>query len=82
MGKRRAELLAHGALPDPDRTGLFTTGIVSITAAGPIALFFSGRKHMRVVRTSRRCSTRASPSCRRPFTCAMVSIATGRAVTT
>lgn len=45
MGKRRAELVAHGKLPDPDRTGLFTTGIVSITAAGPIALFFSGRKH-------------------------------------
>jgi transposase len=45
MGKRRAELVAHGELPDPDRTGLFTTGIVSITAGGPIALFFSGRKH-------------------------------------
>jgi transposase len=45
MGRRRAELVAQGALPDPDRTGLFTTGIVSITEAGPIALFFSGRKH-------------------------------------
>jgi hypothetical protein len=45
MGKRRADLLALGELPDPDRTGLFTTGIVSITADGPIALFFSGRKH-------------------------------------
>jgi hypothetical protein len=45
MGKRRAELVAHGELPDPDRTGLFTTGIVSITADGPIALFCSGRKH-------------------------------------
>jgi transposase len=45
MGKRRAELVERGALPDPDRTGLFTTGIVSITEAGPIALFFSGRKH-------------------------------------
>src|SRR5262249_56747305 len=45
MGKRRADLLALGGLPDPDRTGLFTTGIVSITADGPIALFFSGRKH-------------------------------------
>ncbi len=45
MGKRRAELVAHGELPDPDRTGLFTTGFVSITADGPIALFFSGRKH-------------------------------------
>jgi hypothetical protein len=45
MGKRRAELLEHGELPDPDRTGLFTTGVVSITEAGPVALFFSGRKH-------------------------------------
>jgi transposase len=45
MGKRRAELVAHGELPDPDRTGLFTTGFVSITADGPIALFFSGRNH-------------------------------------
>jgi len=45
MGKRRAELVTQGELPDPDRTGLFTTGIVSITADGPIALFCSGRKH-------------------------------------
>jgi len=45
MGKRRAELVAQGKLPDPDRTGLFTTGIVSITADGPITLFCSGRKH-------------------------------------
>lgn len=45
MGKRRAELVAQGELPDPDRTGLFTTGIVSITDDGPIALFCSGRKH-------------------------------------
>jgi transposase len=45
MGKRRAELVARGALPDPDRTGLFTTGFVSITADGPIALFCSGRNH-------------------------------------
>jgi hypothetical protein len=45
MGKRRAALLARGELPDPDRTGLFTTGIIAITDAGPIALFFTGRKH-------------------------------------
>jgi transposase len=45
MGKRRAELVAYDELPDPDRTGLFTTGFVSITADGLIALFFSGRKH-------------------------------------
>lgn len=45
MGKRRAKLVAKGELRDPERTGLFTTGIVSITEAGPIALFFTGRKH-------------------------------------
>jgi len=45
MGKRRARLLAQGELTDPHRTGLFTTAIVSVTAAGPIALFFTGRKH-------------------------------------
>lgn len=45
MGKRRAELAAAGALTRPDRTGLFTTGIVARTDAGPIALFFSGRQH-------------------------------------
>jgi hypothetical protein len=46
MGKRRAKLLASGKLPDPERTGLFTTAIVAIVAAiGTIALFFTGRKH-------------------------------------
>lgn len=45
MGKRRAALLAAGELPDPERTGLFTTGVVSLTSAGPVALFFTGRKH-------------------------------------
>lgn len=46
MGKRRAELLRQGALPAPERTGLFTTAIVSIAEAGrAIALFFTGRKH-------------------------------------
>jgi hypothetical protein len=46
MGKRRAKLLTNGKLPDPERTGLFTTAIVSIVAAiGTIALFFTGRKH-------------------------------------
>ena len=45
MGERRARLLKEGQLPDPDRTGLFTTAIVSITEQGPIALFYSGRKH-------------------------------------
>jgi transposase len=45
MGKRRADLLEQGKLPDPDRTGLFTTAVVAVTDAGPMALFFSGRKH-------------------------------------
>jgi transposase len=45
MGKRREALLAAGALPDPERTGLFTTATVSITEAGPIVLFATGRKH-------------------------------------
>lgn len=45
MGKRRAALLAKGALPDPERTGIFTTAIVSIVEHKPIALFFTGRKH-------------------------------------
>jgi transposase len=45
MGKRRNELLAAGDLDLPERTGLFTTGIVARTAAGPIALFASGRQH-------------------------------------
>lgn len=45
MGKRRAKALADGTLPNPDRTGLFTTAVVSITGAGPIAIFASGRQH-------------------------------------
>jgi transposase len=45
MGKRRARMLVAGELPDPDRTGLFTTAIVAIADTGPIALFCSGRKH-------------------------------------
>jgi transposase len=45
MGKRRAALLRHGALPDPERTGLFTTGIVAMTEGRTIALFFTGRRH-------------------------------------
>jgi transposase len=45
MGKRRSELLEAGQLPDPERTGLFTTAVVSDTDDGPIALFFTGRNH-------------------------------------
>lgn len=46
MGKRRAKLIKNEKLPDPDRTGLFTTAVVSITPGGKrIALFLTGRKH-------------------------------------
>jgi len=45
MGKRRVALLAKGELPDSERTGIFTTAIVSIVEHKPIALFFTGRKH-------------------------------------
>jgi transposase len=46
MGKRRAKLLASGLLPDPERTGIFTTAVVAIVPdIGTIALFFTGRKH-------------------------------------
>ncbi|MBF8287596.1 MAG: IS66 family transposase [Candidatus Rokubacteria bacterium] len=45
MGKRRAKLVSRGELPDPERTGLFTTGIVSIMEGRTLALFFTGRQH-------------------------------------
>jgi hypothetical protein len=45
MGKRREVLVADSELAKPERTGLFTTAVVSIVDAGPIALFFSGRQH-------------------------------------
>lgn len=46
MGKRRAKLLERGELPDPDRTGMFTTAIVARTEGDrPVALFLTGRKH-------------------------------------
>jgi rubredoxin len=45
MGKRRAAKLETGELAAPDRTGLFTTVIVSRTGNGQIALYFSGRNH-------------------------------------
>jgi transposase len=45
MGKRRAQLLRRGGVPDPERTGLFTTAVVSIVDGRTLALFFTGRKH-------------------------------------
>ena len=46
MGKRRAALVELGDLPNPDRRGLFTTGLVSMdTVERKIALFMTGRQH-------------------------------------
>lgn len=46
MGKSRTKLEAAGKLSNPDRTGLFTTGIVAVTDRDRrIALFCSGRNH-------------------------------------
>ena len=46
MGKRRQDLVARGELDAPERTGLFTTGVVALAGQGQrIALFFTGRKH-------------------------------------
>jgi transposase len=45
MGEARAKLLRDGQLPDPERTGLFTTAIISVVEGKHIALFYSGRKH-------------------------------------
>jgi hypothetical protein len=46
MGKRRDALLEKGQLSAPERTGLCTTAIVSVSEERPtIAMFFTGRKH-------------------------------------
>lgn len=45
MGKRRDLLVAASELENPERTGLFTTAVVSVLDIGPIALFFNGRQH-------------------------------------
>lgn len=45
MGQRRAKLLQAGELPNPDRTGLFTTGVVSLVHEQPVVLFYTGRKY-------------------------------------
>lgn len=45
-GKRRAALVEKGELPNPDRTGLFTTGLVSRRWLGhDVGLFTTGRQH-------------------------------------
>lgn len=45
MGERRAKLLQEGDLPDPERVGLFTTAILSLTKEQPVLLFYTGRKY-------------------------------------
>lgn len=45
MGKRRDLLVAASELENPERTGLFTTAVVSVLDIGPVALFFNGRQH-------------------------------------
>lgn len=45
MGERRAKLLQAGDFPNPERVGLFTTAILSLTMGLPILLFYTGRKY-------------------------------------
>ena len=46
MGERvKAAALSAPDAVGPDRTGMFTTGVVSTSAGNRIALFFSGRQH-------------------------------------
>jgi len=45
-GKRRVALVESGALPNPERNGLFTSGLVSmVELERKIALFMTGRQH-------------------------------------
>ena len=45
-GKRRAALVEKGELPNPERTGVFTTGSVAVLDDGhKVALFETGRQH-------------------------------------
>ena len=45
MGMRRAKALAKGELDNEDRTGIFTSGILSVSDAHKLAVFFTGRQH-------------------------------------
>ncbi|HVR73726.1 MAG TPA: IS66 family transposase [Planctomycetota bacterium] len=45
MGERREKALAKGDITSGERTGLFTSGIISRVGELKIALFFTGRKH-------------------------------------
>jgi len=45
MGLRREQALAKGELMDEERTGIFTSGIVSTTGDRRIAVFLTGQQH-------------------------------------
>ncbi len=45
MGLRREKAQAKGELENEDRTGIFTTGILSVTEAHKLAVFFTGTQH-------------------------------------
>ncbi len=45
MGMRRAKALAKGELDNEDRTGIFTSGILSVSDEHKLAVFFTGRQH-------------------------------------
>ncbi len=45
MGKRKEKALRSSSEGGSDRTGIFTSGIVSTSLGRRIALFFTGRKH-------------------------------------
>jgi len=45
MGLRREKALAAGTLKDEERTGIFTSGILSTTEEHRIAVFFTGTQH-------------------------------------
>jgi transposase len=45
LGKRREKLAQQGQLPRPDRTGLYTTGIVAVLPDRALVMFITGRRH-------------------------------------
>lgn len=45
MGLRREKALAKGELENEDRTGLFTSGILSVAGEHKLAVFFTGVQH-------------------------------------
>ena len=63
--------------PGDKRTGIFTSGIISIVGAWRIALFFTGSKHAGE-NIARGTETPRGMNCRRPFRCAMRFRATRR----